>query len=150
MSASHDLLERRDRAKHIRHMGDGSKSGPGTDARGQCLGIQAPVILHINPFEDGSMALPEEVPWNNVGMMLHYRKHDLVARLNTGREEGVGNQIYRLRPALGENYFVFTCGIEEFLHRAARSFIGISGGSRKEMYAAVDIRIVAFGKARHR
>ena len=36
-------------------------------------------VVDRRPFDHGAMALPEEMPGHDVGMVLHDREHDLVA-----------------------------------------------------------------------
>ena len=74
-------------------------------------------------------------------MMLHHRQHDLVARLDAGREKGIGDQIDRFGAALGEDDLVFVRGVDEFLHGAARGFIGVGGRAGQIMHAAMDIGV---------
>ncbi len=46
--------------------------------------LERTVIAHIDPFQHRALPLPQEVPGHDVRMMLHHRKHDLVARLDAG------------------------------------------------------------------
>ena len=118
MGAGDDLLQRRDRAQHVGHVGDGDQLGLGCDGGVQRLDIERTVVAHIDPAQHRALALAQEMPGHDVGVMLHHRQHDLVARLDARREIGIGDQIDRLGAALGEDDLVLARGIEEFLHRA--------------------------------
>ena len=148
MGAGDDFLQRRHRAQHIGHMGDGDQLGLGPDGGVQRLDIEAAVIAHIHPAQHRALALAQEMPGHDVGVMLHHRQHDLVARLDAGRKEGIGDQIDRLGAALGEDDLVFVRRTQEFLHRAAGGFISVGGRARQIMHAAMDIGVIGARRIR--
>ena len=79
MRELHHLLDRHDGAERIRHLRDRDQLG----ARGQQLlefvDQEIAFVVDRRPFDHRAMALPEEMPGHDVGMVLHDREHDLVA-----------------------------------------------------------------------
>ncbi len=74
--------------------------GARADQRVERVQIDAAVIIDIEPFQHRALALAQEVPGHDVGVVLHHREHDLVARLHV---QPGGDDVDRLRAAFGEN-----------------------------------------------
>ena len=79
-ASAHDFLHRHDRAERVRHVGDRDHLG----ARGQQLlefvEQEIAVVVDRRPFDHRAMPLAQEMPGHDVGVVLHDREHDLVAR----------------------------------------------------------------------
>ena len=146
----HNLFQRRHRAQHVRHMRDRNQLGLRPDGGIQCLDIQRTVIAQIDPTQHRALPLAQEMPRHDVGVMLHHRQHDLVVRLNAGREEGIGDEIDRLGAALGENDLVFMFGVQKLLHCAARRFVTVRRLGGEIMHPAMHIRVFAAREIAHR
>ena len=82
-----------------------------TDGGIERIDIHRAVIAHIDPFQDRAVPLAQEMPGYDIGMMLHHRQHDLVARLDARRKPGIGHQIDRLGAALGEDDLLGGAGV---------------------------------------
>src|SRR5438552_18718859 len=106
MRDSDELGSRRDRARDIR-------------------GVELAGIRNLHPFQHGALALPQEMPRHDIGMMLHDAEHDLIARLYAGREKSGSDQIDRFRAALGEDDLILAVRIEETLHPPAGLFVAL-------------------------
>jgi hypothetical protein len=86
----------------------------------------------------------------DVGVVLHFRQHDLVTRLDQRRQIGVGDQVDGFGAALGKDDLVFARGIEELRHRPPRRLIAVRGGGGEEMHPPMNIGIFAAGEVAHR
>ena len=49
--------------------------------------IDMAVLVDVDPFEHGALALAQEMPGDDVGVMLHHRQDDFVALANMGQTE---------------------------------------------------------------
>ena len=84
MGELHDLLDRNESAERVRHLGDGDELGARRQQLLKFLDQEIAVIIDRCPFDHGAMALAQEVPGHDVGVVLHDREHDLVALLDVG------------------------------------------------------------------
>ncbi len=73
--------------------------------RGRLVQIQPPLIGYVEPTQHSAGALCQELPRNDVGMVLHDRDDDLVARSERGSER-VRAEVECLRGVLGEHDFL--------------------------------------------
>ena len=78
----HDLLDRHDGAERIRHMRDRDKLGARAEKLLEFLDQEIAVVIDGRPFDHRAVALPQEMPGHDVGMVLHDREHDLIAGLD--------------------------------------------------------------------
>ena len=69
----------------------------------------------------GALALAQKMPGDDVGVMLHFGDDDFVAFANVGAEAG-GDEIDRLRAALGEDDFLNLGGVDEAARQISRAF----------------------------
>jgi len=76
-----DLLHRRHRAEHIRHMGEGNDLGLRAQRPLERIKRKVSIVVDIHPFQDGALALTEKMPGHDIGVVLHNRKDDLIASL---------------------------------------------------------------------
>ena len=144
MGQSADFCHVRHRAKHIAHMRQGNHARLRTDSPRQVFHVQRTVRVQANPFQHGPVALPQEMPGHDIGVMFHHRQNDFIPWLDTPCQRG-GNKVDAFRRALGENYVLRTRCIQEFPDFLTRRFIGLGGLVRQRMNAPMDIRI---GRAR--
>src|SRR6185312_12192144 len=73
-------------------------------------------LVDWHPFEHRALALAQKMPRNDVGMVLHDRKHDFVARLDALTAERIGNQIDRLGGVASKDDFLAPPRVEESSH----------------------------------
>ena len=109
-----DHPDRVDRAEHVGGQGQGDDLGVLVDEalRLGLLEVETALIGDVEPPQGGSGALTHELPWHQVGVMLHHRDDDLV----TGSEtltQGVGTQVESLRGVRQGHYFLGTRRPEE-------------------------------------
>ncbi len=129
-------------------MGQGHDTGPRCDHRR--VQIEAPVVGHAEPTQRGPRAAGDLLPRDEIGVMLHLRDEDLVARtqyepggatVRCGVHEGIGDQIQGLRGVAREDHL---CGgpSHETGHDRTRALVGVSGLLRELVCAAMHGSVV--------
>ena len=141
MRDAHDLLDRRDRAQRIRHLGDGDQLGAVGQALLEFLDVEDAEIVDRHPDQLGALPLADEMPGHDVGVVLHDRQHDLVALADIGHAIAIGDRVDRRGRVRGEDDVVGARRIEEAAHRFARLLIGVGRGIGQEMQAAMDVGV---------
>jgi hypothetical protein len=86
------------------------------------------LVVDRRPFDHRALPLAQEMPRHDVGMVLHDREHDLVARLDALAAERIGDEVDRLGGVAGEDDLLFARGVEEGRHLLARALIGLGRG----------------------
>ena len=61
------------------------------------------VVVDRRPFDHRALALAQEMPRHDVGVVLHDREHDLVAGLDALARERIGDEVDRLGGVAGED-----------------------------------------------
>ena len=107
------------------------------------------LIIDIDPFQDGALALAQKMPWHDIGVMLHDRKHDLVAFPDEGFAEGSRDQIDRFGRRFREDDLTDGAGVEKCAYAFPRRLIGIRRGIGEIMQAAMDIGVFVVGRMDH-
>ena len=103
-------------AEHIGHMRDRDDLGALGEELLEFLERERPSSSTLDPFQDRALALAQEMPGDDVGMMLHHGQDDLVALADMRETERGGDEIDRLRRAARKDDFVGGAGIEEAPH----------------------------------
>ena len=130
MRQAHDLLQRRFRAEHIRHVSQCYELGPRGDGPRDIGRIELAQIGHFDPLQHRALAFPQEMPRHNIRMVLHYAEHDLIASLDPRRKIGIGHEIDRLGAAARKNDLVRMRGIEEALHARPSMLVAVGRSTR--------------------
>jgi hypothetical protein len=60
------------------------------------LDVEGAVIVHRHPDQHRALALAQEMPRHDVGMVLHDGEHDLVALPDIGHAPAIGDRVDRL------------------------------------------------------
>ncbi len=71
------------------------------------------LVVDRRPFDHRALALAQEMPRHDVGVVLHDREHDLVAGLDALAAERIGDEVDRLGGVAGEDDLFLAPGIEE-------------------------------------
>ena len=81
-----DLAPRRAPARHVRHVGerDHPRARPEQGAVG--VEVQRPVVTHGHELQHAALAFAQEMPGDQVGVVLQLADHDLVAGLERQAE----------------------------------------------------------------
>ena len=141
MGDADHLLDGRDRAQHVRHVGHGDDLGAGRQ-RGLEVGErEVAVIVAADPLQHRALALPQEVPGHDVGMVLHDREHDLVAFPDMGQTERGRDEVHRFGGRTGEDDLVGGSGVEEGAHLLARALEGLGRGIGEIVETAMHVGI---------
>ena len=91
------------RAEHVRHVGDRDHLGARRQQLLEFVDQEIALVVDRRPFDHRALALAQEMPRHDVGMVLHDREHDLVARLDALAPERIGDEIDRLGGVAGED-----------------------------------------------
>ena len=100
------------------------------------------LVVDRRPFDDGALALAQEMPRHDIGMVLHDREHDLVAGLDALAPERIGDEIDRLGRVARENNLFLAPGIEESGHFLARALVGLGRLVGEVMQTAMHIGVL--------
>ena len=103
MRDAHDLLDRHDGAERVRHVGDRDHLGARRQQLLELVEQEIAVLVDRRPLDHRALALAQEMPRHDVGVVLHDREHDLVARLDALAAERVGDEVDRLGGVAGED-----------------------------------------------
>ena len=79
----------------------------------ELLEREGAVVVDVDPLQHRALALAQEMPGHDVGVVLHDREHDLVALADMGEAERGGDEVDRLGRRAGEDDLVGRGGVEE-------------------------------------
>ena len=142
MRKLNDFLYRHDGAERIRHLRDRHHFGARAEQLLEFANEEVAVIIDRRPFDHRAETLAEEVPRDDIGMVLHDREHDLVAFPQPHAAEARRDEIDRLGGVLGEDNFFLGAGIDEGSRRLARAFVSLRRLIGEIMQAAMHIGIL--------
>ena len=135
------VLHRHQRAEHVGHVGDRNHLGARRQQLLEFVDEEIALVVDRRPFDHRAVALAQEMPRHDVGMVLHDREHDLVARLDPLARERVGDEIDRLGGVAGEDDLFGARRIEERPHLLARALVAFGRGIGEIMQAAMHVGI---------
>mmetsp|Transcript_20499 Transcript_20499/g.49921 ORF Transcript_20499/g.49921 Transcript_20499/m.49921 type:complete len:283 (-) Transcript_20499:679-1527(-) len=98
MALADDLCDRVAAAESVADSHYTHHLGPGRQERLERRHVQTLVLVHLYVFDSSSLPLGEELPWDDVAVMLHHTKNDLVALTDV-----------RLTPCLGDKVNPLGC-----------------------------------------
>ena len=130
-------------AQNIRHMGHGDQFRPRADQRGQPVQVQRPVVQHRGPFQHDPQPVAQHRPGHDVGVVLHLRRDDLIARLQA-LCQARRDQIEGFGPALGPDDLVGAFGVQEAGDGFPRLFESLGRLIGQGVQATVNVGIGAF------
>ena len=144
MRAAHHLFHRHQGAEHVRHVGDRDHLGARRQELLEFVDEEIAVVVDGRPFDHRALALAQEVPRHDVGVVLHDREHDLVARPDALAAEGVGHEVDGLGGVAGEDDLFLARCVEEGAHLLARVLVGLGRGIGEIVQTAVHVGV--FGR----
>src|SRR5438105_13324931 len=117
--------------------------------------VKEPLILLEQEFaaitdrhdaQRGPFLLAEDLPGDNVGVMLHMRDDDLIARLDMCSAEALSDEVDPFGGAAHKNDLAGLGGVKELLHLDARRFVIFGGLLTKPVHAAMDVGVFCLVK----
>ena len=150
MGYADDFLYRIDGTEHIADVGDGEEFCPFVDEGLDGFEAYSTLVSDRKNTNLNALPLLEQLPRNDVAVVLHLGDEDFVAFLHTGLAETGGYEIDALRSASGEDDFTRRTGIEKAAHRLASLFVEVGSLLGKEMNTTVDVGIHIIVFFRHR
>ena len=112
----------------------------------QRLHLQGTIFGDVKHFKHRFFARTEQLPGNDVGMVLGHRDQDFIAFVHKGLPETVGHQVDGRRGAGGENNLFAGRGVQEGAHRIPGLFIGICCLNRQRVHRPVNVGILQRGQ----
>ena len=106
-------------------------------------------IIDRRDADDGAGLLGHHLPGDDVGVVLEFREHDLVARREQ-RTAGLGYEVDPLGRAPHEDDLVGTRRPQKCLHYSTGVLVGIGRPRRERMGTAMDVGIVVRVEVRDR
>jgi len=82
-----------DGAQNIGAVRDGDQPGPRRDRLEHLYRVQRARAVHIDPFDHHAVAFAQEMPWYDVGVVLHDAENDLIACLHAGHGPAIGDHV---------------------------------------------------------
>ena len=131
-----------DRAKGVRDVSE--RDEPGLEAQQDLEDVESEqaVVRDGDELEVGVLLLDEELPRDEVGVMLHLGQDDDVAARDVLAAPRIGDEVDRLRGIAGEDDLVGVGRVDEFCDRCARSLIRRGRPLADRVDTAMDVRVV--------
>ena len=135
-----DLLHGNDGAQHIGHMGDRHHLRARREGALEFVHAEVALLIDADPFQHRALALPQEMPGHDVGVMLHDGEDDLVP-LADGLTQRGRHKVQGLGRRPREDDLVGGGGVEEGAGLLARALESLGRGVGEIVQAAMDIRV---------
>ncbi len=94
-----------DRPQRVRYVRKRQQASPRAEQRFQLGQKQLALLVDRRDAQLGSLFLAEQLPWNDVGVVLHRRDQNFVTGLQARTDEGMRDQVDRFRRSLHEHDF---------------------------------------------
>ena len=127
-----------DRTQHVGDVGEGDEAGVLREEVAVEVEIQLSVLIDFHHFDADALALLEQLPGHDVGVVLHDGEDNLIAVAET-LAVGGDHEVDGLGRAAGEDDFLFLRRVEEGTHFLARVLLHFGGFLRKLVHAAVHV-----------
>ena len=98
-------------------------------------------VIHRNNFNGNPPLGCQQLPGNDITVMLHNGENHLIALLHKLFAEAGHKQIDALRCTAGKDDFIRTAGIDELPHRLTRRFVQLRSLLRKKMHTTMHIGV---------
>ena len=100
------------------------------------------LVVDRRPFDHRALPFAQKMPRHDVGMVLHDREHDLVARLDALAPERIGDEVDGLGRVAGEDDLFLAPGIEERRYFFARALVSLGRLVGEVVQAAVHVGVL--------
>src|SRR5262245_19735197 len=145
----HDLPDRIDCAERVRDVDDRDDARARAEQFLELVEHQLAGVGDGRHAQLGTLLFAQDLPRDDVRVMLHRRDEDLIAGLNVLAPEAGGDQVNRLGGAADEDDLLGLTGAEETLDFLPRRFELLGGALAKRMDAAVHVGVVRLVIALH-
>ena len=141
MCHAYDVGHGIDRTQHIAHVSNAHQTRAAAEDLLQSLERESAVVAHGYHADAYAQPLLQELPGNDVAVMLHLAHYHLVALAHERLAETTGHQIDALCGAAGEEYLAGAACAYEAAHSLACLLVQVGGLLREEVHATVHIGI---------
>ena len=131
-----------DDAQHVRRVDRGDDLRAAVDKPLGGRHVEAAVIAHRDVAKFRAGLLSELLPRNDVRVVLHGRRDDVVAGLQVRPSPGLSDEVDRLAGVPRPDDRLRTRGVDEPLHLRPREFVHVGRLDAQRVDAAVDIGVV--------
>ncbi|MNS69805.1 hypothetical protein D3C72_1031330 [compost metagenome] len=138
----HHPGDRIDGTEGIGDMGHAHQSGARPQHGQVSLHIQIPALIQRNDPNYGAGAFGNQLPGDNIGVVLQGAEDDLVPYLEFAHAPALGHQIDRLGGAAGPDHLVAAGRIDKAGDRLAGCLEGAGGAAAQGMGGAVYVGVV--------
>ncbi len=154
LGGRHYLLNWIDGTEGIGDVGHAHQAGTWSQ-HGQIGGhVEITPLIEGDDPDHGAGALGDQLPGDDVGVMLQGAEYDFIPRPQLAHPPALGHQIDRLRGAAGPDHLVAARGIDKAGHRLAGIFEGPGGPAAQcvggTVYVGVVGSIVVIDRIQHR
>ena len=141
MGHADDLGDRHDGAQHVGHMGDRNQFGALAQKLGESVHAELALVGHRRDAQHHAQFVAQELPGDDVGMMLHLRQDDLVARLQELPAPRGGDKVDRFGRVAGKDDLAGLARIQEGADLLARGFHAVGADLAEIVDAAMHVGI---------
>ena len=128
--------------KRVRHVGEGDQLGLQAQQHLEDVEAEEAVVGDRDELEVAVLLLDEELPRDEVGVVLHLGQHDRVAAVDVPPAPRVGDEVDRLGRVAGEDDLVAVRGVDEARDLIAGRLVGRGRLLADRVDAAVDVGVV--------
>ena len=130
-------------AQHVAYVRHADQSGTLGEQLAVGIEEQFAAVVHGNHLEHDALPRLQKLPRDDVAVVFHGGKQDLVAGLEAGFSVAVGQEVDAFSGAAGEDNLVCRAGIDEAAHGFAACFVQFRGPLGQEMDATVHVCVDA-------
>lgn len=143
VGSGNHIFDRIDRAKYITNVRHADNASTFGEEPFVFVEQQLAAVVYRDDAKLDTLAHLQQLPGDDVAVVLHGGDDDLVAFAEEGFAEAGGEQVDALRGAAGEDDFVGAAGVDEATDSLAAGFVEFSSLLRKEVNTAVDVGVDA-------
>jgi hypothetical protein len=137
-----DLLDRVDRAERVRDVDHGDQLRPLREQAPELVHPQLAAIVDRHDPQPRPGLLADDLPGDDVRVVLHPRDEHLVARLQERAAPGLGDEVDALRAPLRQDHLPALRRVDEALQGDARPLVGARRALAEQVRGPVDVRVV--------
>ena len=145
----HDRLDRVDCPQRVRLMRD-RQQADALELALQVVELQQSLVVDAEKLEGGANLAGEQLPGDEIAVVLHLGEQDPVAGVNVRAAPAVANEVDGLGRVAGEDHFLGRGGVDEARHPLPRRLVGRRGFLADRIDAAMRIGVVAAVVVIHR